>query len=151
MSSHFSAAFLKGRALAWNQIISDVHSPSDLIHHISFHIGEILVSVAKVVKLWVIRSKEAPQTSLVSNKDFLYLHFWVLPERKRESCQAPCFASVPLLQVTCYLILSQFGFGIVTLEDQQTSGCIYPSLCILTHPLVNVIAIIYNRHCFFTF
>lgn len=26
-----------------------------------------------------------------------------------------------------YLILSQFGFGTVTLEDQQTSGCIQPS------------------------
>lgn len=34
--------------------------------------------------------------------------------------------TVPLPQVSCYLILSQFGFGIVTLEDQQTSGCIPP-------------------------
>lgn len=35
--------------------------------------------------------------------------------------------TVALPQVSRYLILSQFGFGIVTLEDQQTSGCIPPS------------------------
>lgn len=45
-------------------------------------------------------------------------------------------------------LISQFGFGIVTLEDQQTSGCIHPSLSIPAHPSVNVIAHYLHGHRF---
>lgn len=68
----------------------------------------------------------------------------VVAGQKTKSCRAQRSLTVPLPQVSCYLILSQFGFGIVTLEDQQTSGCIPPSLTIPAHhSSVNVITIIY--------
>lgn len=59
----------------------------------------------------------------------------VVAGQKNKSYQAQRFLTLTLRQVCCYLILSQFGFGIVTLEDQQTSGCIPPpSPSLLTTP-----------------